>query len=151
MALKFKQIVSALVLFYLAGTMLCYHHPHRNRHPSQKLSKRQKPPASLGAAKMFSPVPRETVIGQCEWEMVKDIKENRIPRTITNVFCLQPEAICSGRRSYRCGNVRSTMPVAYTENGDIVYERNMTISVGCACIRRTSNRVSIWNKPYMRE
>merc|ERR1712226_1341683 len=98
-------------------------------------------PLTFGSAKMFQPLPSTIVGAHCQWEVKFNTVFNRIPQTITEIMCQQPQDVCGGNHAYQCGQIRSKMLVAYTEGGNVVNLRNNTINIGCSCVRRSSNTV----------
>ena len=149
MGLWFNSITClVLVVSCQLGTISSFRHPHRHHHRRQNPIQGRTPATYFGTGMLFSPLPGQIVLGQCEWTMMKHTVENRIPQTIEETFCTNHEVVCAHNDAFRCGQVRSTMLVAYTDEHDqILYRRNLTISTGCACILRPSSRHPIWNMP----
>ena len=148
-----NNILLVLFQFSLASTMLAFQFAefHTNYY-LRNLRLRRQQAALLGSAKMFSPFPDEAVIAQCEWIQKKDTVENRIPPTITETFCRHPNDVCLSNSAYGCGQVRTKMEVAYRAKDDhdqIAYIRNITISMGCSCIRRQSAWVETFLRPHL--
>ena len=48
---------------------------------------------------------------------------------------------------YQCRQIRSKMSVGYTENNNIVNLRNITVSIGCSCVRRQSQFIENFLSP----
>ena len=101
----------------------------------------QRLPPTFGSAKMFQPLPSTIVGAHCQWEVKFNTVFNRIPQTITEIMCQQPQSQCGGNHAYQCRQIRSKMLVGYTEGGNVVNLRNNTINIGCSCVRRSSNTV----------
>ena len=45
---------------------------------------------------IFEPIPNVEVSGNCKWEMRRNTDSNRIPPTIMEMNCLNPNTVCSG-------------------------------------------------------
>ena len=103
--------------------------------------------SSFGSANTFQPLPGTTVLAHCKWEVKLTTVLNRIPQTITEILCQTPNEVCSNNSAYHCRQIRSKMLVGYTEGGNLVEVRNNTVSVGCSCVRRTSNVVQQFLNP----
>ena len=101
-------------------------------------------PESFGVSHEFSPLPGIVVGCPCRWEVKLDTVINRIPSTITEILCRNPNTNCGGNSSYQCRQIRAVMVVAYTENNNgiiqLVHKQNTTIAIGCSCVltRRTT-------------
>ena len=104
-------------------------------------------PLTFGSAKMFRPLPGTVVGAHCKWEVKLNTVYNRIPQTITEIMCQNPNEVCGGNSAYHCRQIRSKMLVGYTEEGDVVNIRNNTVSIGCSCVRRTSSVVQQFLHP----
>ena len=116
----------------------------RTRHPR---SVQERLPLTFGSAKMFHPLPGTIVGAHCKWEVKLNTVFNRIPQTITEIMCHNPNEVCGGNSAYHCRQIRSKMLVGYTEEGNVVNLRNNTVSIGCSCVRRTSSLVEQFLRP----
>ena len=108
-------------------------------------------PLTFGSAKMFQPLPSTIVGAHCQWEVKFNTVFNRIPQTITEIMCQQPQDVCGGNHAYQCRQIRSKMLVAYTEGGNLVNLRNNTVNIGCSCVRRSSNTVQHFLQPIQQK
>ena len=48
----------------------------------------------------FEPIPNVQVSGNCQWEMRRNTDSNRIPPTIMEMSCLNPDTECSGNQLF---------------------------------------------------
>ena len=48
----------------------------------------------------FEPIPNVQVSGNCKWEMRRNTDSNRIPPTIMEMNCLNPDTECSGNQLF---------------------------------------------------
>ena len=130
-------LLTVCQLFITDGTS-----PSRSQHSR---CDQQSLPRTFGSAQGFYPIYGAIVVAHCKWEVVINTVINRIPQTISEIMCQNPTEVCGGNSAYRCRQVRSKMLVAYTEGANVVNLRNYTVSVGCSCVRRTSNVVQSYN------
>jgi hypothetical protein len=94
----------------------------------------------------FIPLPGTSVCAHCRWEIKLDTVYNRIPSTITEILCRNPNSTCGGNTNYHCRQIRAKMVVAYTDplNEDtyaLMHKQNTTISIGCSCVRQRSHNI----------
>ena len=99
-------------------------------------------PPTFGSAKLFQPLSSAFIGAHCQWEIRFNTAANRIPETITEIICKQPDTQCGGNYAYQCRQIRSKILVGYTEDENLMDLRNMTMNIGCSCVRRSSNMVS---------
>ena len=104
-------------------------------------------PLTFGSAKMFHPLPGTIVGAHCKWEVKLNTVYNRIPQTITEIMCQNPNEVCGGNNAYHCRQIRSKMLVGYTEEGNLLHLRNNTVAIGCSCVRRASSLVQQFLHP----
>ena len=52
----------------------------------------------------FEPIPNMEVSGNCKWEMRRNTDSNRIPPTIMEMNCLNPNTVCSGNTLFHVNN-----------------------------------------------
>ena len=98
----------------------------------------------------FDPLPETSVCAFCRWQVQLNTDPMRIPSTITEVICQNPDSACRGSTRYRCRQIHAKMVVAYTNQGTASHhlnKQNTTISIGCACVRRRLNNVVFGNPP----
>ncbi len=58
-------------------------------------------PESFGQAHLFHPLPDTAVGAHCKWEVKLNTVYNRIPSTITEILCSEPNEMCGGNSNYR--------------------------------------------------
>ena len=58
-------------------------------------------PETFGHAHLFHPLPDTAVGAHCKWEVKLNTVYNRIPSTITEILCTEPNEICGGNSNYR--------------------------------------------------
>ena len=93
----------------------------------------------------FDPLPETSVCAFCRWQVELDTNPMRIPSTITQVTCQNPNSACRGNTNYQCRQIHAKMLVAYTDV--YLYKQNMTVSIGCACVRRRLNNILFRTAP----
>lgn len=93
----------------------------------------------------FDPLPETSVCAFCRWQVQLNTDPMRIPSTITEVVCQNPNAACRGNTNYQCRQIHAKMVIAYTN--PYLYKQNRTISIGCACVRRRLNNILFRNAP----
>ena len=93
----------------------------------------------------FDPLPETSVCAFCRWQVQLNTDPMRIPSTITEVVCQNPNSACRGNTNYQCRQIHAKMVVAYTD--PYLYKQNRTISIGCACVRRRLNNILFRNAP----
>ena len=108
-------------------------------------------PDSFGSAKRFHPLPGTIIASHCTWEVKLNTVYNRIPQTITEILCHNPNEVCGGNSNYHCRQIRSKMLVGYTEGNNIVNLRNNTVSIGCSCVRRPTQFVENFGSPIIQK
>lgn len=107
-------------------------------------------PETFGrGAWQFRPLPGTVIAAHCTWKVKLDTVYNRIPQTITEIICQNPNGGCGGNNNYNCRQIRSRMLVGYEENGIIVNMRNRTVSIGCSCIRRSGIVLNNFRSPII--
>ncbi|CAB4070489.1 unnamed protein product [Lepeophtheirus salmonis] len=91
----------------------------------------------------FIPIPNIKVKSLCRWEVNYTNVANRIPNKITEIICSSEDSSC-GNREYFCRQVNVQMTVGYYEKANqysedwyALYQRNLTIGVGCSCVLKT--------------
>nr|XP_040575844.1 uncharacterized protein LOC121124726 [Lepeophtheirus salmonis] len=91
----------------------------------------------------FIPIPNIKVKSLCRWEVNYTNVANRIPNKITEIICSSEDSSC-GNREYFCRQVNVEMTVGYYEKANqysedwyALYQRNLTIGVGCSCVLKT--------------
>ena len=92
----------------------------------------------------FHPLPGTQVQAGCKWEIRLNTVLNRIPSTITEIFCRSPNSTCGGHSHYQCRQIRAKMVVAYTDQSDasaltLLHRQNITFSLGCSCVLTRPN------------
>ena len=122
--------------FYKKNSYISQGDSYRN---TTKISN-QRLPSTFGAAKLFQPTSSMIIGAHCQWKIKFNTVSNRIPETITEMLCQQPQSQCGGNYAYQCRQIRSKILVGYVENGHVVSFRNNTINIGCSCVRRLSYR-----------
>ena len=130
-----KLVILVICHIFLIGTTSSVSTRYARSINNQRL------PPTFGSAKMFQPLPSTIVGAHCQWEVKFNTVFNRIPQTITEIMCQNPQSQCGGNHAYQCRQIRSKMLVGYTEGGNVVNLRNNTINIGCSCVRRSSNTV----------
>lgn len=103
----------------------------------------------FGSAKRFHPLPGTVVGAHCSWEVKLNTVYSRIPPTITEIICHNPNESCGGNSAYHCRQIRSRMLVGYTEGNNVVNLRNNTVSIGCACVRRHASLIQQFQQPII--
>ena len=93
----------------------------------------------------FDPLPETSVCAFCRWQVQLNTDPMRIPSTITEVVCQNPNSACRGNTNYQCRQIHAKMVIAYTN--PYLYKQNRTISIGCACVRRRLNNILFRNAP----
>ena len=58
-------------------------------------------PETFGQAHLFHPLPDTAVGAHCKWEVKLNTVYNRIPSTITEILCSEPNESCGGNSNYR--------------------------------------------------
>ena len=61
----------------------------------------------------FEPIPNMVVSGLCEWEMRRNTNSNRIPPTIMEMNCLNPNTVCSGNILFNVSSFIYTNNLCY--------------------------------------
>ena len=102
----------------------------------------------------FHPLPETTVGAHCRWEIKLNTVLNRIPSTITEIFCRNPNTTCGGNTNYQCRQIRAKMVVAYTDQSDtsrltLIHKQNTTISIGCSCVLQRPSSLDFFRNPPM--
>jgi len=103
----------------------------------------------FGSARRFHPLPGTIIAAHCTWEVKLDTVYNRIPQTITEIICRNPNGGCGGNNNYNCRQIRSKMLVGYKEGDRIVTMRNNTVSIGCSCVRRPGVLLTTFRPPII--
>ena len=131
------------ILLYIPNIIFTFGKPYLplSRY-TRSISNQSALPPTFGSAKLFQPLPSAIIGAHCEWEIIFNTVPNRIPQTITEIVCQQPNGVCGGNHAYQCHQIRSKMLVGYTEGDDLMDLRNSTFNIGCSCVRRSSNLVS---------
>ena len=131
------------ILLFITTIISTFGKPHLplSRY-TRSISNQSVLPPTFGSAKLFQPIPSAIIGAHCEWEIIFNTVPNRIPQTITEIVCQQPNSVCGGNHAYQCHQIRSKMLVGYTEGDSLMDLRNMTFNIGCSCVRRSSNLVS---------
>jgi hypothetical protein len=80
-------MISCQVVLFLLGVALI--------HASAEL------PETFGHAHLFHPLPDTAVGAHCKWEVKLNTVYNRIPSTITEILCSEPNETCGGNSNYR--------------------------------------------------
>ena len=92
---------------------------------SMMISANTELPDTFGHAHLFHPLPDTAVGAHCKWEVKLNTVYNRIPSTITEILCSEPNEICGGNSNYRyyncdvdkldrlCKNVTSISLIVY--------------------------------------
>lgn len=110
-------------------------------------------PSTFGSAHRFDPVPGLVVGAHCTWDVERNTVHNRIPSTITEILCRSPNSDCGGNSNYECRQIKTKMVVAYTGTLEVggpltvLKSRNTTVSIGCSCVMKQSNRVEQFLHP----
>ena len=68
---------------------------------SMMISANTELPDTFGHAHLFHPLPDTAVGAHCKWEVKLNTVYNRIPSTITEILCSEPNEICGGNSNYR--------------------------------------------------
>ena len=71
---------------------------------SMMISANTELPDTFGHAHLFHPLPDTAVGAHCKWEVKLNTVYNRIPSTITEILCSEPNEICGGNSNYRSSN-----------------------------------------------
>ena len=131
------------ILLFIPNIISTFGKPHLplSRY-TRSISNRSVLPPTFGSAKLFQPLPSAIIGAHCEWEIIFNTVPNRIPQTITEIVCQQPNGECGGNHAFQCHQIRSKMLVGYTEGDHLMDLRNSTFNIGCSCVRRSSNLVS---------
>ena len=129
-----------LLLFCLTGTSLSLRHLHRHHHGLQNHLPGEKPLTSSGEVRMSTKYPNPHVLRLCEEKNMMDTVKNRIPSTIPQNICLHPSKVCAGNSAFGCGQLQQTLVAGYTnDDGIIIRNGNITMFMGCACMRNNSD------------
>ena len=129
-------------LVFVSNQFISIVNPSIPRIKKFRSTNNQSLPPTFGSAKLFQPVSSAFIGAHCQWEIRFDTVKNRIPETITEIICKQPDTQCGGNYAYQCRQIRSKILVGYTEGENLMDLRNMTMNIGCSCVRRSSNMVS---------
>ena len=65
--------------------------------------------SSFGMAEIFHPLPGTIIAAHCTWEVKLDTVFNRIPQTITEIICRNPNGRCGDNDNYNCRQIRSVL------------------------------------------
>ena len=97
-------------------------------------------PTTFGSAHKFCPMPGTTVGAHYQWEVRMDTVLGRVPSTLTEIVCRNPNSHCGGNTGYSCRQIRTRLVVAYVDvDATTGYERltmsNKTVNLGCSCVK----------------
>ena len=71
----------------------------------------------------FDPLPETSVCAFCRWQVQLNTDPMRIPSTITEVVCQNPNSACRGNTNYQCRQIHAKMVIAYTN--PYLYKQNI--------------------------
>lgn len=75
----------------------------------------------------------------CPYKICKDFDENRIPKRINRVFCLNQGCTCRKRGVFKCYQLIERIEVRYDK-----VKGYMDVEHGCVCAVKRSKEVQLW-------
>ena len=132
---------------FLVFLFMCVRSTFSDPSPSTSALSSSSPDSSDACGSEFRPLPGTRVHSGCKWDIRLNTVLNRIPSTITEIFCRTPNSTCGRNTNYQCRQIRAKMVVAFTDHEantplTLLHRQNITFSLGCSCVQKHSTLLS---------